>query len=140
MHFGQKSHLYPALKVHNSEMVESDKQKFLGDLYTSDNRIDENILMKHHKGIGIANNIMTIVKHISYGFYSFEIALILRNSLLINGILYNVEALFTLNKKHIKQLEDCDKYLMQLLFNCSTSAPIEGYYIETSTWQIRHII
>ena len=140
MHFGKGINMCPYLKTHCSEMLSSKKQKYLGDIYTVDFKIDENIEMRHNKGIGIVNNIISIIKHISFGYFSFEIALILRNSLLINGILYNIETLFNLNQKHIKSLEDCDRYLWQQLFNCPRTASIEGFHIETNTMPIRFYI
>ena len=120
MHFGYESNCCPALRVHQTLMQLSEKQTYLGDIYTVDFKIDENIKMRHNKGMKIVNNIITIVKNISYGYYSFEIALVLRNSLLLNGISYNVETLFNLKQKHIESLEECDKYFWRQLFRPQT--------------------
>ena len=121
-------------------MESSNKQRYLGDLYSTDCKIDENIQMRYNKGIGIVNNILIILKHISFGHFSIEIALILRNSLLLNGILYNVEALVKLEQKHIKILEDCDNYFWQQVFNTPRTTAMESYHIEASTMPLRFTI
>ena len=140
MHFGKASLLCPNLKVHKSKMKESHKQSYLGDIYSVYFKIEENIKMRHNKGMGIVNNIMTIIKHISFGYFSFEIALALRNSLLLNGILYNVETLFNLSQKRIDLLEDCDKYFWKELFSAPKTSPYESFFIETNTMPLRFYI
>ena len=109
MHFGKESIQCPILKVHQSSMRSSDKQKYLGNMYNINCKIDEDIQIRCNKGIGIVNNILIILKHISFGYFNFEIALVLRNSLLISGILFNIEACIKLQKRHIKSIEDCDR-------------------------------
>ena len=116
------------------------KQKYLGEIYTIDNKSDKTIQMRHNKGLGIANTIISIVKHISFGYYSFEIALILRNSLLLNGILFSIETLFNINNSHIKLLEDCDLYLWRKLFSSPQTTPYESFFFETSCIPIRFSI
>ena len=39
--------------------------------------------------------------------------ILFRTSLLINGIMFNTEAMFSLTEKHLKTLEDCDNYLYE---------------------------
>ena len=46
-----------------------------------------------------------------------EVALKLRESMLINGILYNSEAWHGVTKKHIKELEALDDALLRKLLN-----------------------
>ena len=59
MHFGKISQLCPTLKVHQSDMKDSQKQTYLGDVYTVDFKIEENIKIRHNKGMGIVDDIMT---------------------------------------------------------------------------------
>ena len=96
--------------------------------------------MRHDKGMGIINQIMSILKEISFGVFHFEIGMLLRTTMLINGILYNTEALFNIQQSHIDKLEECDKSLMRKLFNTEQGTPIESYYLETSAWPLRFII
>ena len=59
-------------------------------------------------------------------------AMILRSTMLVNGILYSTEALISLNKSHIDTLEACDKNFMARLFNVPHTTPYEAYFIETA--------
>ena len=55
--------------------------------------------------------------------------MMLRTSMLINGILYNTEALFNLKNKQTEMLEECEQ-----------GCPVESFFIETSAWPIRFIL
>ena len=65
--------------------------------------------MRHDKGIGISNDILSILKEVSFGVYHFQMGLLFRTSQLLNGILFNTEALFSITEKQILYLEECDK-------------------------------
>ena len=96
--------------------------------------------MRHDKGLGIANQILSILKEVSFGVYHFEMGLLFRTSLLLNGILFNTETMFSVTEKHLKLLEDCDKYLLRSLLNAVHSKPVETLYIETSTVPVRFVL
>ena len=52
MHIGKKDkHLCPVLKVHGSDMLTSDRERYLGDILTTDGRIDQNIIERYNKGV-----------------------------------------------------------------------------------------
>ena len=61
-------------------MSSSDSEKYLGDVITSNAKIDENIKMRHDKGTGICNDILSILKEVSFGVYHFEMGLLFRTS------------------------------------------------------------
>ena len=140
MHIGGNQNLCPIIKAHSREMAISRKEKYLGDVITSDTKIDEKISARHDKGMGISNQILSMLKEVSFGVYHFEMGILFRTSLLLNGILFNTEALFSLSDSHIESLEECDKYLMRQLFNVEISAPIESLFIESSTIPVRFIL
>ena len=131
---------HPYLLVKDKVMINSKREKYLGDILTSDAKIDINVLERCNKGIGIANQIVSILKEVSFGFYYFEMGLLFRSSMLINGILCSIEALYGLKKNHIEQLEQCDRMLMRRLFNCKSTTAIESYYLETNCWPLRFVI
>ena len=79
-------------------MQPSNQEKYLGDVISSDAKIDQNIKMRHDKGLGIINQIMSILKEISFGVFHFETGMLFRTTQLINGILYNTEALFCIQQ------------------------------------------
>ena len=140
MHIGKNQSICPDLKIHDQEVLCSSKEKYLGDIITNTTKIDDNIKMRHDKGIGIANDILSTLKEVSFGIYHFEMGLLFRTAKLINGILFNTEALFSLTDRHVELLEESDKYLLRSLFNANIGTPIEALFIETSTLPVRFIL
>ena len=83
----------PKLQVNNTEMKTVPNERYLGDILSSDSKNDLNIADKLKKGIGYVNQIVSILKEKSFGFYFFEHAIQLRNAKLINGMLCSAEAI-----------------------------------------------
>ena len=140
MHVGKNASCCPIFKVQEKNMLTSSREKYLGDIITSDCKINSNIEERYNKGMGIANQIISLLKEISFGQHYFHMAMVFRQSMLLNGILCNSEVLYGLNKTHIETLESVDKYFFKSVFNSLVSTPIESYYIETNSTPIRYII
>ena len=140
MHVGCVKPQCPTLKVQSLEMSTSNRERYLGDILSTDGKIEENLKERVAKGNGIVNQILGLLDGISFGEFYFEMALLFRNSLLINGILYNMEALHGFKKKHLDIIEECDKNLMRRLFNCPDGTPTEAFFLETSAIPIRFIL
>ena len=140
MHVGKYHECCPVLSVHGQEMKTTASERYLGDIITSDAKITNNITDRYNKGIGYANQILSILKEISFGQFHFEQALQLRNAKLINGMLCSIETVYGLTTSHIEQLEQCDKFFMRKMFNCVSTTPTEAYYLETNTLPLRFVI
>ena len=140
MHIGPKEELCPKLKIHDQEMLKTKQEKYLGDVISSDTKLDNNVRMRHDKGIGVNNQIISILKEVSFGCYYFEMGLLFRNSLLVNGIMFNMEVVHNLTTKHVEHLEDCDKMFMRNLFESEAGTPIEAFYIETATLPLKYVL
>ena len=82
----------PALKVHNSVMEDSARQKYLGDIIENSGKIRATIDDRKRRGYAIVAEILAILEEIPLGKYKMEIGLHLRQAMLLNGILYNCEA------------------------------------------------
>ena len=140
MHVGKESDCCPTLKINDALMLCSNKEKYLGDILTTDGRIHKNIEERYNKGIGIVNTISGLLKETSFGHHYFEMAVLFRNSMLLNGILCNSEVLYGVNKNHIETLESVDKYFWRKIFQCPFSTPHEAYYMETNTIPIKYVL
>ena len=140
MHVGKEKGLCPSLNIHGMEMKSTSSERYLGDIITSDTKINNNILDRYNKGIGYANQILSILKEISFGQYYFEQALQLRNAKLINGMLCSIESVYGITSSHVEQLEQCDRFFMRKIFNCVSTTPIEAFYLETNTLPLRFVI
>ena len=69
-----------------------------------------------------------------------EIALLLRESKFINGILTNAEIWYSLKKEEIKEFEDLDKSLLRMILNVPFSTPGESYILELGILPLEIII
>ena len=128
------------LKVHNDNMDDTSKSKYLGDVVDKSGRIRANIEERRAKGFAIVNEILAIVEEIPLGKYRMEIGLNLRQAMLINGILYNSEAWHDINEKEIKRLEEVDEHLLRSLVHGHAKTPLEFIYLETGSLPLRFVI
>ena len=85
--------------------------------------------MRHDKGIGICNQILSLLKEVSFGVFHFEMGLLFWTTQLLNAILFNTEALFSITEKHVLLLENCDNYFMSSLFNVEIGTLIESFFL-----------
>ena len=89
-------------------MEEKTEEKYLGDVISSDGRNIKNVKARVAKGKGIVSRIVTILDGIPFGKFYFEIAAILRNSLLVSSMLFNTEAWYNITKPELELLETVD--------------------------------
>jgi hypothetical protein len=99
--------------VKNQPTKTSRSEKYLGNVIISLGKIDANIQMRHYKGSGILNSIISILKEITFGQYHFETGMMLRTSMLVNGIHFSIETINSLSTIQIHLLEDDDREFMQ---------------------------
>ena len=77
---------------------------YVGDIVSNTMSNKENIENRVSRGIGIVTQIMTILDNVSLGEHYFEMAVLLRESLLINSMLSSGEIWYNLKTKEIKDL------------------------------------
>ena len=140
MHVGKPCPSCPSLSVHRKEMLTANREKYLGQIISSNGRLEENINERFNKGLGIVNEILGILKEVSFGYHFFPTAMLFRNSKLVSSILCSIETLYGLTTAHIEQLEQCDRLLLRKVFNCISSTAIEAFYLEANILPFRHII
>ena len=76
----------------------------------------------------------------NFGSHYFKIALLLRESLLLNGILTNCESWYGLTDKEVAQLESVDLEFFRSLFSVPKTVPTAGIYLETGCYRIGTLI
>ena len=130
----------PDLSVHEDTMNKTTYEKYLGDIIANDGTIDKNIEDRKNKGIGRVNSVMSLLEEISFGDFHFEMALLFRNSMLVNSLLSSSEVLYNVEKRHIDELEKCDKDLMTRIFGVPFTCSYEAFYLETGIFPIRFIL
>ena len=80
------------------------------------------------------------MEEIPFGKHKIEVAMKLREAMLINGLLYNSEAWHGVTKKHIESLEAIDQALLRNILNSHSKTPTEFLYLESGAVPIRWII
>ena len=130
LHIGKSLKNCAALKVHGTIMPEVSEETYLGDILSKDGKNTKNIENRISKGIGIINNIFNLLENIVFGNHYFEIALLLRESMLINGIMTNAEIWYNLTKSEMEKFEYLDRLFFRRLLSVAETTPKEAYYLE----------
>ena len=118
----------------------SDEERYLGDLITSDGRNTKNLAARRAKGVGIVDKILTILNDVFFGPYFFQVALNMRVSMLLSSILLNSESWYNLSDNEIQQLETVDNMLHQRILECPRSTKTSIMHLELGTLPIRYLV
>ena len=121
-------------------MKTTSSDKYLGDIITNSGKIDENIQNRVNKGNGSVNSIISLLEEISFDEHHFEMAILFRNSMLINSLLCSSEVLYGVKLRHIQLLESCDRSLLTRLFAVPASCSYEAVFLETGIRPVRFIL
>ena len=140
MHIGGNKEMCQELKVHGTAMESVKEDTYLGDLISSDGKNKKNVEKRISKGLGIITQILNLLDIVSFGKHHIEMALLLRESMFINGILFNAEIWYGLNKAEINDFEDLDRLLLRRILKAPISSPKESFHLELGLIPIGEII
>ena len=84
--------------------------------------------------------ILSIVNEIPLGIYKTEVALRLREAMLVNGILYNSEAWHGVTSAQIATLESINEALLRGILKAHAKTPKEFLYLETGATPLKWIM
>ena len=140
IHVGKENLLCPDLKVHGTEMGLVTDDTYLGDIISHDGTNTKNVQNRVGKGLGIISEVMNILETVSFGQYYFLIAMTLRESMFLNGILTNCGVWYNLKTSEIEDLEELDRMLLRKIFNTKTTCPKEALYLESGALPIGVIV
>lgn len=96
--------------------------------------------MRVSRGLGIITQMEHILNTISLGERYFEIALLLRESMLINSVLSTSDIWYGLKTKEIESLETLDKLYLSKILSTKISTPYESYFLELGIYPFRVLI
>ena len=80
------------------------------------------------------------IYHQYFCHFYFNVALLLRETNLINGILFGAEAWYGVTKQQINQLESTDLHYLSKVFAANANTAKESFYLETGRLPIKFII
>ena len=112
----------------------------MGDIIAADGSNDKNIQRRKGKGISAVNQILTNLENTCYGEFHFQVAVTLRDSLLLNGFLTNAEAWYGLTNPNIEVLENVDELLLRKVFEVPSTCPKEMLHLELGCLPIRYVV
>ena len=104
MHVGKRSNNCLSLTANNKPLDKVKDIVYLGDIISSNGSDELNIKSRISRGHGILNDIFTILNSTCFGPHYFEIALLLRQSLLASSVLYNSTVWYNVTKKDLYEI------------------------------------
>ena len=112
----------------------------MGDVITSDAKHTKNIQKRKSKGIGSMVDIIGLLKQLCLGEFHFEIAVLLRQTMLLSSVLLSSETWLRLTKTEIDQLEMLDEMYMRKVLASPANNPKVSMYLCLGLVPIRFLI
>jgi hypothetical protein len=81
--------------------------------------------------------IMQILQSLYFGKYYFEVAMVLRSSLLLSSLLLNSEAWTNLSESNIRALEQTDEMLLSKILESEANTSNVFKYLELGIYPVR---
>ena len=108
----------PAGKEHMKVVQE---KKYLGDIISCDGSNRKNIKDRTDKAVGNVNKIICTLQERPYGKHSYFAASLMRDAMLLGGMLFNSESWINVTKADLTSLQKPDTYLQKQLLSTSGS-------------------
>ena len=124
----------------NLIMEDTQEEKYLGDVISTDGKNIKNVKTRVLKGKGIISRILTILDGIHFGHFYFEVAILLRNSLLVSSMLCNTEAWYNVTKNELNLLETIDVQFLRSILKAPKCTPKEMLFLELGCVPFRQLI
>ena len=140
IHIGKGHTNCPDLKVHDFQMNDSERKKYLGDVIDQNGKIQATIENRKQRGQGAIAEIVALLDEIPFGKHRTEVAMRLRESMLLNRMLFNSEAWHGVTKADIATLEKVDKALLRAILNAHKGTTSELLYLETGAVPLKWIL
>ena len=120
-------------------MRKSEECSYLGDTLSVTGSIDATIEKRRQKGIGICSQISGMINGLSLGHYYFKIAFLFRETMLLNGMLTNLEVWHPVSITQLEVLEKIDASFLRKILKCHSKTPKEALYLETGLMPLRYV-
>ena len=114
------------------KMKVKEEQTYLGDVISTDGKHTKNVMTRKNKGLGVITQITQILDSVLFGKYYFEVAMVLRSSLLLSSLLLNAEAWV-----NIRALERTDEILLSKVLGSDSNTSNTFKYLELGIYPLR---
>ena len=86
---------------------------YLGDVIANNGKNTKNLKKRISHGVGVISQVHNLLEMISFGHHSVEIGLLLRESVFLSSILYNMEVWYGMSSDEVGELEKLDLILLR---------------------------
>ena len=90
--------------------------------------------------MGAVSQIFSSLSQISLGHYYYDIAFIMRDSILVSKLVSSSEIWYNVTKQEYQKLENIDEMFFRRLLNVPVSVPKEGIYLEVGRISVKYIV
>ena len=122
------------------EIKEVEEYEYLGDIVEASGSNTKNIKKRAAKGFGVIREIKEILERTYFGPFYVEALLLLRNSMLISILTYNLEVSSKISKKDMKILDEVDLKLIRESLSLSSKSPRTLIHAELGIVSVECII
>ena len=123
-----------------TEMKLTKEKKYLGDIICEDGTNKINIKDRTNKAIGNVNRIDTTLKERYFGKHMFKAAKLMRESILIGGMLTNSESWIKLTKRDLEDLEKPDMMLLRKVLGTKANPSKCFMQLELGVLPVKYVI
>ena len=141
LHYGKENKCNlpcPTLKVHKDLMQKEESTIYLGNILSSKGGISCTIEDRRNKGWGKISTIIGILSEVQMGSNKLEAGILMREAILISGLLFSAETWSGVTEKHLARLEVVDNSLLVRLTGGHSKCASEYNYLETGSLKLRH--
>ena len=90
--------------------------------------------------MGLITQITILLEEVCLGNFYFETAVLLRDTIFINGILTNIEVAYGLTVENIKSLEILDRILLRKILGSHAKSPSCSLHLELGCLSLKFVI
>ena len=140
MHIGNSASSCQDLKVNRmSTMAAKDHETYLGDVISTTGSNDRNVQNKRNCGLGAVSQNISMLGQISLGHFYFEIALVLRDTMLVSKLVSSSEIWYNITHNQSRLIEQVDEMYLRNIFKAPKSTPRLSLYVECAKFPIQYI-
>ena len=136
--------------INNDELIDKyigkevmknvEEKTYLGHIIQSNGKNDRNIEDKINKSVGNVKKIISTISERPYGRHSFKAALLMRQGLMLSGMLSNAETWINITEKDITNLTMPDTMLHRLLLSSSGNPSKVFMCLELGVVPVRNLL
>ena len=108
-------------------------KKYLGDLISCDGKNNLNIKERTNKANGNIEKIVSTLQERPYGRHRFKAYKLMREGLLVGGLLTNAESWINISKQNLEALDKPDTHLLRKVLSTSGN-PCNQCLYDFGTW------